>query len=160
MVGSVISGQFASRVTLLREKVPSFEEYPFALPFVRSLEILDLHEKITIFVGENGSGKSTLLEAIAVALDSTQRVVRRTSSSQRPVALEPFRLPLYRQGLQEAQGRLLPACRELLQRCNRDRAVGRRTRRPACHRGLWREFAARAVPWRVLPLPPHGQVPW
>jgi len=64
----VISGQFASRITLVREKVPSFEEYPFSLPFVRGLETLDLHEKITILVGENGSGKSTLLEAIAVAL--------------------------------------------------------------------------------------------
>lgn len=64
----MISGQFASRVTLLREKVPSFDEYPFSLPFVRSLETLELHERITVFVGENGSGKSTLLEAIALAL--------------------------------------------------------------------------------------------
>jgi predicted ATPase len=64
----VISGQFASRISLLREKVPSFEAYPFALPLVRSLESAELHESVTIFVGENGSGKSTLLEAVAVAL--------------------------------------------------------------------------------------------
>jgi predicted ATPase len=32
------------------------------------LESLELHPKVTFFVGENGSGKSTLLEALAVAL--------------------------------------------------------------------------------------------
>ncbi|WP_186126971.1 AAA family ATPase, partial [Burkholderia gladioli] len=35
---------------------------------VRSLDALELHPKITYFVGENGSGKSTLLEALAVSL--------------------------------------------------------------------------------------------
>lgn len=34
---------------------------------MRSLESLDLHPKVTFFVGENGTGKSTLVEAIAVA---------------------------------------------------------------------------------------------
>lgn len=64
----VIFSQFASRVTLLRDTVPSFEIYPFNLPSVRKLEQLDLHPKVTYFIGENGSGKSTLLEAMAVAL--------------------------------------------------------------------------------------------
>lgn len=32
------------------------------------MDKLDLHPKVTFFVGENGSGKSTLLEAIAVSL--------------------------------------------------------------------------------------------
>ena len=41
--------------------------YPFNLPCVRSWELLELHEKVTFFVGENGSGKSTLVEAIAIA---------------------------------------------------------------------------------------------
>ena len=45
-----------------------FGKYPFSLPAIRNLEHLDIHPKVTIFVGENGSGKSTLLEAIAVAL--------------------------------------------------------------------------------------------
>ncbi|MFN3213063.1 MAG: AAA family ATPase [Henriciella sp.] len=43
------------------------DAYPFNLPAVRSWEKLQLHEKVTFFVGENGSGKSTLIEAIAVA---------------------------------------------------------------------------------------------
>ncbi len=64
----MISSQFASRVTLLRERVPSFDRYPFNLPVVRSLETLELHPKVTFLVGENGSGKSTLLEALAVSL--------------------------------------------------------------------------------------------
>ncbi len=51
---------------LLREKVPSFDAFPFNLPAVRNLERLVLHPAVTFLVGENGSGKSTLLEAIAV----------------------------------------------------------------------------------------------
>lgn len=51
-----------------RERVPSFERYPFNMPAVRSLEELTFDSKVTFFVGENGSGKSTLLEAIAVAV--------------------------------------------------------------------------------------------
>ena len=41
--------------------------YPFSLPAVKSWDRLQLHPKVTFFVGENGSGKSTLIEAIAVA---------------------------------------------------------------------------------------------
>jgi len=64
----MIASQFVSRVALNRDKVDSFERYPFNLAAIRSLESLELHPKMTIFVGENGSGKSTLLEAIAVSL--------------------------------------------------------------------------------------------
>lgn len=59
---------FLKEVRLLREKVPSFEGYPFCLPAVRSLETLVFHPKVTFLAGENGAGKSTLIEAIAVAL--------------------------------------------------------------------------------------------
>jgi predicted ATPase len=54
-------------VQLLKDRVPSFEEYPYSLPAVRRLRRLKLHPAVTFLVGENGSGKSTLLEAIAVA---------------------------------------------------------------------------------------------
>lgn len=54
-------------VKLKREKVPSFEEFPFCLPVVRRLDTLELHPKVTFIVGENGSGKSTLLEGMAIA---------------------------------------------------------------------------------------------
>jgi predicted ATPase len=64
----MISSQYVSRITLQRDKVESFDRYPFRLPAVRLLEQIDLHPKVTFFVGENGSGKSTLLEALAVSL--------------------------------------------------------------------------------------------
>jgi predicted ATPase len=60
--------QFVRSVSLRRDKVASFDQYPFCLPAVRTLNQIDLHPKVTFFVGENGSGKSTLLEAIAVSL--------------------------------------------------------------------------------------------
>lgn len=60
--------QYLSSVALQRDRVASFERFPFSLPSVRKLEGLALHPKVTFFVGENGSGKSTLLEAIAVSL--------------------------------------------------------------------------------------------
>ena len=58
---------FLRSVQLLRDDVPSFDGYPFSIPAVRTLDELELHPKVTFFVGENGSGKSTLIEAIAVA---------------------------------------------------------------------------------------------
>jgi len=54
-------------VKLKRDKVPSFDTYPFSLPVVRHLDTLEMHPKVTFIVGENGSGKSTLLEAVAIA---------------------------------------------------------------------------------------------
>jgi len=58
---------FLLHATLLRERVPSFDSYPFSLPIVRGLAELPLHPAVTFIVGENGSGKSTLLEALAIA---------------------------------------------------------------------------------------------
>jgi predicted ATPase len=44
------------------------EVYPFSIPAVRELGVLEPHPDLTFFVGENGAGKSTVLEAIAVGL--------------------------------------------------------------------------------------------
>lgn len=60
--------RFLASVALLRDRVPSFGEFPFCLPAISSLDTLDFHSSVTFLVGENGSGKSTLLEAIAVGL--------------------------------------------------------------------------------------------
>jgi predicted ATPase len=54
-------------VKLRRDKIASFDQYPFSLPVVRHLETLELHPAVTFLVGENGSGKSSLMEALAVA---------------------------------------------------------------------------------------------
>lgn len=44
-----------------------FDVYPFNIPAVRDIGLIDFHPNVTFLVGENGSGKSTVLEAIAVA---------------------------------------------------------------------------------------------
>ena len=62
------STQFVRNVSLKRESVKSFDEYPFSIPVVRHLDTLSFHGGVTFLVGENGTGKSTLLEALAIAL--------------------------------------------------------------------------------------------
>lgn len=57
---------FIKTVSLRRDWVDSFDEYPYSIPAIRHLHTLELHKNVTFFVGENGTGKSTLLEAIAV----------------------------------------------------------------------------------------------
>lgn len=59
---------FLREVVLLREKVESWDVYPFSIPAVRNLDALAFHPKVTFLVGENGSGKSTLMEAVALAV--------------------------------------------------------------------------------------------
>jgi predicted ATPase len=61
------TGNFLLRVSLLRDRVPSFDAFPFAIPAIGGLEELIFEHPVTFLVGENGAGKSTLLEAIAVA---------------------------------------------------------------------------------------------
>nr|WP_315396333.1 AAA family ATPase [uncultured Duganella sp.] len=63
----MISKQYVAQVRLRVDDIPSFDHYPFSLPAVRHLDVLELHPKVTFIVGENGSGKSTLMEAIAVS---------------------------------------------------------------------------------------------
>src|SRR5690349_5461619 len=58
---------YVLEVKLQRDKVPSFDFYPFSLAAIRHLSTVKLHPAVTFIVGENGSGKSTLLEGVAVA---------------------------------------------------------------------------------------------
>src|SRR5467141_2216831 len=62
-------GPYLVEVRLMRDKVPSLDEFPFCLPAVRHLQTLAFHPRVTFIIGENGSGKSTLLEALASACD-------------------------------------------------------------------------------------------
>ncbi|QIL79027.1 AAA family ATPase [Diaphorobacter sp. HDW4A] len=64
----MIASDFIIDLSIVRDRVPSPDVYPFNLPFVRQLDRLRIDPKVTLFVGENGTGKSTLLEAIAVAM--------------------------------------------------------------------------------------------
>lgn len=58
---------FLLSLALLRDKVPSFDVYPFTIPSIGALRELRFEHPVTFLIGENGSGKSTFLEAIAVA---------------------------------------------------------------------------------------------
>ncbi len=62
-----LNQRFIREVSLKREDVGDWDSYPFNLPVISNLRVLQLHPHVTFFVGENGSGKSTLLEAIACA---------------------------------------------------------------------------------------------
>ena len=66
-MNSLTAEHYVTRAELRRDKVPSFDFYPFSLAAIRNFDALELHPRVTFIIGENGSGKSTLLEAIAVA---------------------------------------------------------------------------------------------
>ncbi len=51
------------------DQVESKDRFPFSIPAIQNIDVLDLHPAVTFLIGENGKGKSTLLEAIAVRLD-------------------------------------------------------------------------------------------
>ncbi|ANF96739.1 AAA family ATPase [Paenibacillus bovis] len=56
---------YLRRITLLKEKINDYSIYPFSLPLIQRMDMLEVRSPVTFFVGENGSGKSTLLEAVA-----------------------------------------------------------------------------------------------
>lgn len=56
---------FLKSIELQRDRIPSFDRYPFTIPSIQQLDRLELRSSVTFFIGENGSGKSTLLEGIA-----------------------------------------------------------------------------------------------
>jgi predicted ATPase len=68
MMMDIYSSRYLRSIRLIKESVPSFQEYPFQIPSIRNMTELSFHENVTFLVGENGMGKSTLLEAIAIVL--------------------------------------------------------------------------------------------
>lgn len=55
------------QVYLQREKIKSWDTYPFSIEVVKNLDSIRFHAPVTFLIGENGIGKSTLIEAIAVS---------------------------------------------------------------------------------------------
>jgi predicted ATPase len=53
------------KVSLLRDRVTRWDEYPFNIQSIATLDALEITSRVCFFTGENGTGKSTLLEAIA-----------------------------------------------------------------------------------------------
>lgn len=56
------------KIIFERDKVESFDKYPFNIEVIKNLNEITLTSPVTFFVGENGIGKSTIIEAIAVSL--------------------------------------------------------------------------------------------
>lgn len=78
-------------VTLLHEKYPTRDHYPFSLPIFSQTRCLEFDTPVTLFVGENGTGKSTLLEALA--LSSGIHIWRRPEGTRYQV--NPYEKLLY-----------------------------------------------------------------
>lgn len=53
------------RIAFDWDRVDNKSVYPFNVPAISNLDILNFEHNVVFFVGENGTGKSTLLEAIA-----------------------------------------------------------------------------------------------
>ena len=62
------SNLMIKNITLEKERIDSFDKYPFNIDVVKNFTELNIDSPVTFFVGENGVGKSTFIEAIAVAL--------------------------------------------------------------------------------------------
>ncbi len=58
---------FIDYVDVLHGRTELESPYAAELPAIKATRRLELHPKVTFFIGENGTGKSTLLEAIAAA---------------------------------------------------------------------------------------------
>lgn len=59
---------FVTKVTLEREKIQDFNDYPFNIELIKNFEELELTSPVTFLVGENGVGKSTFIEGLAISL--------------------------------------------------------------------------------------------
>ena len=62
------SNLMVKKIYLERDRIKSFDKYPFNIDVVKNFDELSFDSQVTFFVGENGIGKSTFIEAIAVAL--------------------------------------------------------------------------------------------
>ncbi len=58
-----------SKIELERDKIKSFNEYPFNIEIIKNFKKLEFKKNVTFLVGENGIGKSTFIEAVAIYLD-------------------------------------------------------------------------------------------
>ena len=65
---SIESNLIIKKIFLERDKIESFDKYPFNIEVVKNFEELNFDSQVTFLVGENGIGKSTFIEAIAVSL--------------------------------------------------------------------------------------------
>lgn len=65
---SLDSKLIIKRVYLERDRIETFDSYPFDIECIRNFHELNFKSPVTFLVGENGIGKSTFIEALAVSL--------------------------------------------------------------------------------------------
>lgn len=58
---------FIKKIKLCKDKIDSFDKYPFNIEIIKNFKELEFSSQVTFLIGENGIGKSTLIEAIAVS---------------------------------------------------------------------------------------------
>lgn len=57
---------FVKKLIFNRDEVEDFDVYPFNIPLINSLNIVEFEKPVTFIAGENASGKSTIIEALAL----------------------------------------------------------------------------------------------
>ena len=57
---------FVKKLIFNRDEVENFDEYPFSIPLIYSLNTVEFEKPVTFIAGENASGKSTIIEALAL----------------------------------------------------------------------------------------------
>ncbi len=67
-MSGIDSNLIVKKITLQRDKINSFDQYPFNIDIIKNFDELNFNCPVTFLVGENGVGKSTFIEALAVSL--------------------------------------------------------------------------------------------
>jgi predicted ATPase len=63
---------------LLRDKVESFDHYPFSLSVVRNFDALRFHPKVTFIIGDNGAGSQPCPKRSRLLMGLTLKVAPKT----------------------------------------------------------------------------------
>jgi predicted ATPase len=58
---------FIREIALATSEGADLDAYPFTLPAIAKLGVIELDRPVTVLIGPDGVGKSTLIEAVAVA---------------------------------------------------------------------------------------------
>ena len=62
------SNLFITKISLERDKIDNFDEYPFNIEVIKNFEELNIDSPVIFLIGENGVGKSTFIEALAISV--------------------------------------------------------------------------------------------
>jgi predicted ATPase len=72
------------QVTLIKDKVSTWNTYPFCVPAIQNFSELTFTRSICFFTGGNGTGKSTLLSAIATNAGAERQPERQSKQQAEP----------------------------------------------------------------------------